>query len=301
MPLSYHLEGMFLIVLTILQFRYAVLSPVHFQEKLFDEGTLMEINFKNEVDENIRMKELEKYNLHNYPWHLPLPKRVVTRIKNALIRKPTLPPEVFYDINDPHMVKHSRKRLKRMVRNARWKRDTMHNDTEDYNYNLLRMEYYEDELREIVESGATIKIEPKKEDNRVKDAVDPIVDVKVPRNCTDKDRKGYGVRGIECVFKDLFEGGFTKSVKERFRKLLMFWGTVYALIATPLWLIKGWCCCCCRCEFCFPDRVVYKIKRYIVENPPGLIILANGKTKTYTPSKYEMQLFKSLEIKTHTF
>lgn len=298
---SYLFKGMFLIMLTISLFRGAVLSPIHYQDNLSDEGVLMEINFKNEVDENIRIDELEKYNLNNFLWHLPLPKKVITRRKDVAIRKPLLPPEPLYDINYPHIVKNPRKRVKRTVRNARWKRDIMQNDMEDYDYDVLRVEYYEDELKEIEVENVTIKIEPVKVDHRVQDAVEPIVDIKVPRNCTDKDRKGYGIRAIECAFKDLFAEGFTESVQLRFRKLSVFWFIVYVVIATPLWLVKGWCCCCCRCACCFPDKVVYKIKEYIVKNPPGLIILNGGKTKTYKPSRYEMQLFRSLEIKTHTF
>lgn len=300
---------MFHIVILLILVLDSDQRSIHFQDSLSDEGVLMEIDDKNEDEEMIKINELRKYNLHNFFWHLPKEKKKVKRYKNAKIRKPDLQSDIFYDMKDVLKEKIRRKELKRTVRKSNWyhpmKRDTAQNHTDEYVYDQLKAEYYEGELEEIKlleEMNVTVRVEPKHEVHNVQDALKPIVDIKVPKKCTDKDRTGYGIRAIECAFKDLHTKGFTRAVGLRFQKIIVFWFLIYLAVATPLWLVKGWCCCCWfRCGLCFPGSVVRKIRQQLVNNPPGVITLPDGKTRRYTPSKYEMELFSSLEVSTHSF
>lgn len=77
-----------------------------------------------------------------------------------------------------------------------------------------------------------------KPEENVKEAIKKIVDIKPPTNCT--NYRGFGIKGVECVFVNLKNKETDK--KQIFNKigiLLSVWLAIYLVIAVPLWCVKG--------------------------------------------------------------
>ncbi|XP_073987565.1 uncharacterized protein [Rhodnius prolixus] len=168
----------------------------------------------------------------------------------------------------------------------------------EYNYDTFKDEYYE---KTSVSDNKTLIVKPETEEKKVKEAIKKITDISPPTKCTDEERNNFGIKSIECVFRDLRNNGMDKNVINRIKQIILFWTVVYLFIVIPLWLIKGWCCCCCPFKFCKPYQVIYNVKSYIVRNPPGVLEKPNGEIVHYEPIPEEIDTFRSLELNVFKF
>ncbi|XP_014258870.1 uncharacterized protein LOC106672179 [Cimex lectularius] len=173
------------------------------------------------------------------------------------------------------------------------------NKETNYDYEALKDEYLT--IEEVEKNIDRLNNASGRIQARVPQVLHEIVDVSMPKNCSYEEDTNYGIQAIRCVMSEAAQSGLTKGVRRHAIRLVLFWLIVYAVIAIPLWLVKGWCCCCCRCKICFPELIAEEVKTYIVRNPPGVITLANGKTKKYPAQIYEIDMFRELEVKAFRF
>nr|XP_022905651.1 uncharacterized protein LOC111417562 [Onthophagus taurus] len=157
---------------------------------------------------------------------------------------------------------------------------------------------YDGEVVKFKTDNDTLKFEDVKEEESVNDAVDKIIDFEEPLNCTEEEAKGIGLKAMKCLAYDL------RNVKnsdnrefliKRVKKIVLIWFCVYLAIAVPLWCEKGWCCCCFFCNCCKPQKRIDKIKKFLVENPVGVLKTPKGVIRKFKPTPYEKYTQKKLE------
>ncbi|KAK9511222.1 hypothetical protein O3M35_005821 [Rhynocoris fuscipes] len=170
---------------------------------------------------------------------------------------------------------------------------------EQYDYEEFKKEYYDE--KEARKANDTLKAKAEVAEKKVKEAVEEIVNVKAPKKCSREDKLNYGLKALQCLYRDIKSEGWSKDVKTRVKSMFTFWLIIYLSIVIPLWLVKGWCCCCIPLKICRPYEIIYHTKTYIVHNPPGVLEQANGEIINYQPIPEEINTFRSIELNVFRF
>ncbi|CAH1956274.1 unnamed protein product [Acanthoscelides obtectus] len=77
-------------------------------------------------------------------------------------------------------------------------------ETTEVSYDYAQMKAkYNELVEETARSNETLNYTEIKEDETPKEAVGAVLDMKVPKNCTEQEKSGIGLQAIECLLDDL--------------------------------------------------------------------------------------------------
>ncbi|XP_011866535.1 PREDICTED: uncharacterized protein LOC105561294 [Vollenhovia emeryi] len=184
--------------------------------------------------------------------------------------------------------------------------DNSYEDKESYDYERIKMEYKQ-QLEDDVREGKVLNYTEKEgTKNTLRRALNRVMDLKRPKNCTKEELSQIGIKALECLLYDYQRTKditAAKMVLSRTWLVLRVWLLIYICLAIVCWCQRGWCCCCFRCKFCFPRKRTVFIKQYYAMNPPGIFVkdLRKGKqvkdeaTVKYEATEYEYDAYKTLE------
>lgn len=77
-----------------------------------------------------------------------------------------------------------------------------------------------------------------KPEENVKDIVKKIINLKMPKNCSNVT--GIGIEAVECLIINLQNKTVNKkTMLKQFLYIFLIWFCLYLIIAVPLWCSKG--------------------------------------------------------------
>lgn len=118
--------------------------------------------------------------------------------------------------------------------------DTASPDEEPYDYEKFKMEY-EQQLDYDIKRGKVLNYTEKKEDTPKK-ALERILDLKRPKNCTKEELSQIGIKAIECLVYDYRRAkdvATMQKVLSRTWLVLRVWLLIYVCLAIPCWCQRG--------------------------------------------------------------
>ena len=110
--------------------------------------------------------------------------------------------------------------------------------TEEYDYDSLKMEYYNEISQENTTTfNFSARTEAKEPVNQ---AINKIVDFKKPKNCSKEESSNFGIKSLECLWDDYThkKGGKMKILKKAL-KILVIWMMIYIVITGLCWCKHG--------------------------------------------------------------
>ncbi|KAI5747944.1 hypothetical protein M8J77_020204 [Diaphorina citri] len=194
--------------------------------------------------------------------------------------------------------KHTKNLIKKLIKAQVTDESTALTNTSsepEETYDALEKEYLDTLSKEI--QGKQLFNYTGSQNQTVKEKI--VSSIKKPKNCTQESWTAIGLEAMDCLLDDLKHARTMKAyyrVVRQFGRLLAVWTFIVSITVTILWCWRGWCCCCCVCiPWCYPDDVVYNIKRYLVLNPPGRLVRPDGTTLDYNPTEREYFAYQKLK------
>ncbi|XP_028170482.1 uncharacterized protein LOC114360111 isoform X2 [Ostrinia furnacalis] len=171
------------------------------------------------------------------------------------------------------------------------KRTLNGNTDNDYDYEHLLDEYYEESLNESKENKS-YRIFGKDAESSFANNMRKFMNIK-NKNCSQED---IGINAIKCLFVDYYNRKQPLNVfVGRLWTIIRVWFILYIVLAIPLWCMKGLCCCCFFCRIFKPHQTIAEAKSYFITNPPGLLKTTKGHEVLYEPTKNERDAYEEFE------
>jgi len=120
--------------------------------------------------------------------------------------------------------------------------DTESPDKESYDYEKFKMEY-EQQLDYNIRHGKALNYTEKEDlEDTPKKALERIISLKQPKNCTKEELSQIGIKAIECLVYDYRrtrDMATMKKVLSRTWLVLRVWLLIYVCLAIPCWCQRG--------------------------------------------------------------